>query len=262
MSLMNNSDEPVRKEQKRSFCVVALSLVWLWASQAALAGESVKMEDNDGDGRKETKLIMENGKIVRGEIDKNVDGKPDLWTRFKGGNRAETEEDKDFDGQVDKRYYYTAKGATYRTEEDMNKDGKPDRFRYLPKATRELVLKEEDRNFDDKIDKRTMTAWKADKKFPYYDGKKMSYRPDPGYVALWREGDDNFDGVIDVYHKREKNSPSKLGQPMDQAHQTENPEKELEKANKPAAPQQKAKVRSMEEEVVDNMNARMKLLTN
>ncbi len=125
-------------------------------------------------------------------------------------------EDKNKDGRIDAWYVYDANGRLKKTARDSNNDGKPDLYRELIKG-RMLVLKSSDRNFDGRIDKRTLDEWKADKTITTYLNNRAQKLPNPGYVPLWTEEDNDYDGKTDVYKERgNKNPPrDKIGRPID-----------------------------------------------
>ncbi|MBI4352695.1 MAG: hypothetical protein HY593_02090, partial [Candidatus Omnitrophica bacterium] len=103
---------------------------------------------------------------------------------------------------------YTETGTLEGTARDTNGDGKPDQFKKLVKG-RELVLKEYDRNFDGKIDKRVLAQWDVIRTQPGAPGI-------PGYRNVQREEDNDFDGKIDAYREKGvKDSTAKIGQKMD-----------------------------------------------
>ncbi|MBI4432552.1 MAG: hypothetical protein HY592_03615 [Candidatus Omnitrophica bacterium] len=89
------------------------------------------------------------------------------------------------------------------SEKDANNDGKPDSFKTFLKG-RNLILREEDTNFDGKIDKRRLTQWDPDKKLQIFMNNRMQSTPNPGYVTLWREEDTDFDGKMDFRKERGK----------------------------------------------------------
>jgi hypothetical protein len=135
------------------------------------------------------------------------------WTAWAAPKPKEI--DKDGDGKTDIWEIYDAKGRLKNTARDTNKDGKPDQFIELIKG-RQLIIKEQDRNFDGQIDRRALAEFKPDKKIPIYSGGKMTNIPNPGYVNLWVEEDNDFDGKIDVYKERGNKEPSKakIGTPI------------------------------------------------
>jgi hypothetical protein len=183
----------------------------------SFAAERIELEDEDHDGRKETKCFYEGNTIVRAEVDKNNDGKPDQFYTYKNGKLHTAEIDTDFDGKIDVWKYYDTRGKLWRKATDTNKDGKPDVWNEFVEAERELMIQESDRNFDGKIDKRTLKKWNPNKKIQIFSNNRMTSIPNPGYETIWREEDNNFDGIIDVYWNRDKKAASKVGQPMDTA---------------------------------------------
>jgi hypothetical protein len=192
---------------KRSalFLMVALS-AWTAVSHAE---EKVELVDEDKDGRQETSIFSNEYGKIRAEVDRNGDGKPDRFVKFKGGVRFSAENDKDHDGKIDSWDYYSPKGSLLKTGLDRNGDGKPDQFKQMLKG-RTLVLKETDRNFDGKIDRRQLDQWGTRKFGP-------GIPEVPGYITLWKEEDNDHDGKIDVYHERGNKSPSKarIGKPIE-----------------------------------------------
>lgn len=129
--------------------------------------------------------------------------------------------DKDGDGKIDQWLSYNSANRLLQKATDTNKDGKPDQFSTPLNGSREFVLKEYDRNFDGKIDKRTLTRWDGDKTIPIVMGNSVRRSPNPGYVTIWKEEDDDFDSVIDKYYmkkdkaKKEQLAETKVGQPID-----------------------------------------------
>ena len=127
------------------------------------------------------------------------------------------EKDSDKDGRIDA--WEVREGETLvRSAKDTNRDGKPDQFRQMMQG-RSLVLRSFDRNFDGRIDKRSLNAWNPDKKIPVPEGTRMRYLSTPGYSTLWREEDNDFDGKVDVYwEKGQKDGApisARVGQPID-----------------------------------------------
>ena len=176
-------------------------------STALLAAERVEWKDEDGDGRKETQVFYDGDQMVKALLDKNGDGKPDQWLTFQNGKRYAAEVDSDFDGKVDKWITYDSEGKAKIIARDTHHGGKPDSFETFLKG-RELVLKEYDRNFDGRIDKRALMQWDANKKIAIVMNGRVNSIPNPGYVWLWKEEDNNFDGKIDVYQERGNKNPS------------------------------------------------------
>lgn len=147
-----------------------------------------------------------------------------LLTQAQGwAGMREEKKDKNGDGKMDQWFQYNSKGKLVQKATDTNADGKPDQFQTFPGGSRDLAIKEYDRNFDGKIDKRAWTQWDPSKTLPSVSNGRITHIPNPGYTTLKKEEDNNFDGVIDVdYRKKEKGqkSPvvnSRVGEPIDQA---------------------------------------------
>lgn len=199
---------------------IAAGLLFLISTRGGFAEGKVELVDEDGDGRKESKIFYDDrGNKARGEVDLNGDGKPDRWVVFKNGVRYTAQDDKDFDGKVDHWSYYDEKGALKLSASDTNKDGKPDKWNLALKG-RLLVQREYDRNFDGKIDRRALTAWGMIK---YGPGQPAT----PGYITLWSEEDNDFDGKVDVYKEKGNKNPPKdrIGKPINPQPARMEPEK-------------------------------------
>ena len=54
-----------------------------------------------------------------------------------------------------------------------------------------------------------LTAWKQDKKFTAFVNGRPQSTPMPGYVTLWSQEDNDYDGKIDVYKERGNKNPPK-----------------------------------------------------
>ena len=125
--------------------------------------------------------------------------------------------DEDKDGKIDAWFKYDNEGHLKKTARDTNKDGIPDTFTEMPKG-RNLVLRESDRNFDGQIDRRWLTEWDPNKRLMTGMNRNNipQYTAVPGYVTLWAEEDNDFDGKIDVFHEKGNKNPSKerLGKPI------------------------------------------------
>jgi len=199
--------------QKRIFLFILFSLASLLLpltlAHAALRTELI---DEDKDGRKETKVFYNDSQKLRTEVDVNGDGKPDKFIEYKNGKRHLATADIHFDGKIDSWSYFDEAGVLKNSARDLNHDGKPDSFSEFLKG-RNLVLKEFDRNFDGKIDRRSLVQWDPNKGVNVYNGGRVQRIPTPGYTTLWSEEDNDFDGKIDVYKERgNKNPPTeKIG---------------------------------------------------
>jgi hypothetical protein len=84
--------------------------------------------DYNADGKPDHFYTYRQGAIIRGEADRNFDGKIDEWQTFdQAGRPAQVEEDDNFDGRPDFWYFYE-NGLLVRSEQDTDYDGKPDWF--------------------------------------------------------------------------------------------------------------------------------------
>lgn len=172
-------------------------------------------KDENGDGYAETHLFYEGSKLLKAEVDLDKDQKPDMWVEYANDKRKSATVDKNHDGKADQWIVYNAKGSSFWKATDSNADGKPDQYMFFPKGGRELVLKEYDKNFDGKIDKRSFSFWDPNKKISYPNGNRMMSTPNPGYRVITSETDADFDGIIDQYLNKEDRKISKLGQAID-----------------------------------------------
>lgn len=114
-------------------------------------------------------------------------------------------------------FTYDDQGELKIVAKDTNKDGKPDSFTTFLKG-RNLVLRESDRNFDGKIDRRWLTQWNAGRRLPLgLINNRLEYVTVPGYTTLWSEEDNDFDGKIDAVTERGNQNASKerIGKPID-----------------------------------------------
>ena len=147
------------------------------------------------------------------------------------------------DGKTDHWKTYDARGVQVLVTKDTNHDGKPDSWLHPVRGM--VIFREQDRNFDGRVDDRQTTD------FIYDNVLKFSR-----HLYLWREADDNFDGVVDVYRVRgNKNpTPNHEGQKMDVTPWSE--------AKEAAAAQEQSKAASEKTastEQVRQMNARQDL---
>ena len=124
--------------------------------------------------------------------DHNKDGRPDFWE------------------------YDDASGHTQKTARDIDYDGKPDQFTEFLKG-RSLIMREDDRNRDGKIDKRSLMQWEPNKSITVYNAGRMQKIPNPGYRTLWSEEDNDYDGKVDMYREQGVKKPKSLriGQPIE-----------------------------------------------
>lgn len=92
------------------------------------------VSDRDGDGKVETRAFMEGTRIVRVEIDRNGDGRPDRWETYappsQPGGQGLIERAEQADGATDtitRRETYE-NGVISRVEEDTDNDGRLDKW--------------------------------------------------------------------------------------------------------------------------------------
>jgi antitoxin component YwqK of YwqJK toxin-antitoxin module len=123
--------------------------------------------------RPETGIEAGEGVQAVEEVDKNGDGKTDIWRYLEYGVLMRSEVDSDYDGNIDFWAFYK-NGKTERQEIDRNDNGKKDAWAYFEQGVK--VSQEVDSNHDGKVD-----AW-----FYYKLGKLCG-----------RAADSDFDGKID-----------------------------------------------------------------
>jgi len=192
-----------------------------------------------GDGAGE--LVRAEKGVEQEQFDTNEDGVMDQTVFYKGGKKIRRESDKNFDGKVDQWDYYDEEGIYRRTAKDTNGDGQPDRWRYTEGPG--VMLREVDRNFDGKVDRRQLTQFMMDRRLNI-----------PRHLYIWKEEDNDFDGVIDIFRVRgEKDpEPTRLGEVIQSEYKTI-PKKKKEK---PQAPEERGtkkviKHRAEQEELID-----------
>lgn len=192
--------------KRPAFALLALCM----AAPSALAAPREELVDENGDGRKETRVWTENGRKTRSESDRDGDGRFERTLQYDAeGKKQRAEEDRDGDGAIDVWTHY-GKGFV-REAKDTNKDGRPDEITTRMKG-RLILLKEYDRNFDGLVDKRKWSEWGSRRLAPG--------QPEvPGYQTMWREEDDDFDGRIDhAFVKGDAAAAkAKIGKPMEGA---------------------------------------------
>lgn len=98
------------------------------------------VSDRDGDGTVETRAFMDGTRVVRVEIDRNRDGRPDRLEFYAagagapGGSVIERAEETDFStGRVIRRETYDT-GAISRVEEDTDADGRVDKWEFYERG--------------------------------------------------------------------------------------------------------------------------------
>jgi hypothetical protein len=93
------------------------------------------MSDRDGDGKLDTRALMDGARLNRVEIDRNADGRPDRWEYYAsagadapGTPLIERAEEADGpEGRITRREVY-ADGVIDRAEEDTDGDGRIDKW--------------------------------------------------------------------------------------------------------------------------------------
>lgn len=149
-------------------------------------------------------------------------------------------------GKVRTHLFYDGK-ILVRSEADTNGDGKPDRYYHFFQG-REFVLREYDSNYDGKIDKRNYSQWDANKTISTPNGNRMMKIPNPGYKIIWKEEDNNFDGVIDVYRDVRDKSKTKVGRKINTepaAMDEEAPKDQLQENPGPEKPEAETRVETL-----------------
>ncbi len=232
----------------RGFAVAAGLALVLAAAPCASAAQTQTRLDENGDGRQETTLFRDGDRTIRAEVDRDGDGKTDRWVDYdNAGKRARAEEDRDHDGKTDVWVHY-GKGFV-REAKDSDGDGKFDEISTRMKG-RLVLLKEEDRNKDGRIDKRKWSEWGSRRIAPG--------QPElPGYQTIWREEDNDYDGKIDQYFMKGDRAASaqRIGKSIDGA-----PFKtEEERAAEPAAARSGGDTQSPSEQHIARMNEKYEL---
>lgn len=191
--------------------LLTASVVQAAPAEALLREEAV---DLNKDGRKETRMFYENGLPVRSESDENNDGKTDVFTTFRAGKKFSSEADRNHDGRIDQWKLYNPKGSASKVCDDTNKDGKPDQWKQLLRGTM-MILKENDRNFDGRVDRRVLQEFDANRRL-FVGGNPPKRLLVPGYVTIWREEDTDYDGDVDVFKQKGDPNPdkSRIGRAM------------------------------------------------
>lgn len=94
-----NEHGKLAKSQERRDAKDHMDITWFYNE----AGEAVRGErDKDGDGRPEIWYFYKNGKVTRVEEDTNGDGRPDIWEEYDGAEAlVKRSNDLNFDGKAD-----------------------------------------------------------------------------------------------------------------------------------------------------------------
>jgi hypothetical protein len=111
--------------------------------------ESVEEVDRNGDGKTDIWRYLEDGVLTRSEVDSDCNGKIDFWAYYKNGKTERQEIDRNNDGRRD-AWAYFEEGVKVRQEIDSNRDGKPDAWFYYKLG--KLCGRAVDSDFDGKID--------------------------------------------------------------------------------------------------------------
>ncbi|MBN1793933.1 MAG: hypothetical protein JW844_03105 [Candidatus Omnitrophica bacterium] len=164
------------------FCGVFILCVPFFGYAAEIAQEL----DRDKDGTPDMKIFYsEDGMPQHFEVDRNQDGKKDVWGTFRKGLLYEVEVDSDNNGTPEIWVSYNPDGTTKYQSADKNGDGTPDVWAYF--KDNNLVRQELDKNYDGNVDLRC-----------FYQQGQM--------VAL--EQDTDLDGAFD----RRVNTPDTIQQ--------------------------------------------------
>ncbi|HEY8156961.1 MAG TPA: hypothetical protein VII72_22740 [Myxococcota bacterium] len=137
--------------------------------------------DRNEDGRVDLWIYREKGEIVRRVLDEDYDGAPDSWVDYQEGEPVRRRADTNQDGAVDSWTFFRD-GETSRHEQDTTGNGFRDRVGFYEAG--KLVREEQD----------TLGSGRADV-FVYYDDREQIVR---------REEDTDHDGRIDVISHYEK----------------------------------------------------------
>lgn len=100
------------------------------------------MSDRDGDGKLDTRALMDGARLARVELDRDADGRPDRWEYYvtSGADAASAptieraEESDAADGRITRREFF-ANGVIERAEEDTDGDGRVDKWETYAKGT-------------------------------------------------------------------------------------------------------------------------------
>ncbi len=102
-------------------------------------------EDRNYDGRMDSFLTYERGRIVAREIDSNHDGRPDIFERYASGRQTERSLDRDYDEVLDAFYEFEGKYLA-RERHDANNDGTIDLVIDYKKGRRDKAREDTDRD--------------------------------------------------------------------------------------------------------------------
>jgi hypothetical protein len=137
--------------------------------------------DRNEDGRIDLWIYRQQGEIVRRVLDENYDGAPDSWVDYQDGAPARRRADSNYDGAVDSWTFYRD-GQTARHEQDTTGNGFRDRVGFYENG--KLVREEQD----------TLGSGRPDV-IVYYDEREQIVRKDE---------DTDHDGRVDVVSHYQK----------------------------------------------------------
>lgn len=108
--------------------------------------------DSNGDGKVDMTTTMDGARVVKIEIDKDFDGRPDRWEYYDARQKIEKVGfSRENDGVEDTWTYTDASGAVTRLELSLARDGKVQRTEYY--VAGRLSAVEEDTDADGRVDK-------------------------------------------------------------------------------------------------------------
>ncbi len=112
--------------------------------------QAVEEMDRNGDGKTDIWRYLKDGVLTRSEVDSDYDGKIDFWAYYKDGKTERQEIDRNNNGRRD-AWAYFEQGAKVRQEVDTNHDGRVDAWFYYKLG--KLCGRAVDGDFDGRIDK-------------------------------------------------------------------------------------------------------------
>jgi len=113
-------------------------------------GQAVEEMDRNGDGKTDIWRYLKDGVLIRSEVDSDYDGNIDFWAYYENGKTERQEIDRNNDGRRD-AWAYFEEGVKVRQEIDSNHDGRIDTWFYYKLG--KLCGRAVDSDFDGKIDK-------------------------------------------------------------------------------------------------------------
>lgn len=130
------------------------------------AEEQREAMDRDGDGKPEVWLVQEEGRPVRSEVDRNGDGAPDIIRFYREGLPDREQADLNFDGTPD-AWSFFKDGFKDLMILDKNRDGRPDAWVYYGEAGLKLIGSRVDEDFDGTPDRSTGAVPKEETRRPW-----------------------------------------------------------------------------------------------